>query len=61
MLTNHPTPSAKDRPTTPKSPLKEGYLIFSRALSSTDIPLPPSDVQPCFYLSTELETFFCAI
>lgn len=58
MLTNLPAPCAKDGSTTPKPPLNEGYLIFSRAFSATDIPLPPSDIQPSFYLSTELESFF---
>lgn len=30
--------------TTPQSPLKGGYLTFSRALSAMDIPLLPSDI-----------------
>lgn len=30
--------------TTLQSPLKGGYLTFSRALSATDIPLLPSDI-----------------
>lgn len=44
MLTSHPTSGAKDRPTIPKSPLEGGYLTFCRALPTTDIPLPPSDI-----------------
>jgi len=44
MLASYPTSCAKVRSTIPKLPLKGGYLTSSRALSATDIPVPPSDI-----------------
>lgn len=55
-----PPSVAKARPAIPISLVRRGYLTFSRALSAIDIPLPPSDIQPHFYLSTELESFLPA-